>query len=415
MGDERIFHFRFDGNDSIVHEEEFDPDTDLETARALVIDGLGLGDPDDYEFAFEGAVLEADASLDPIVTTPDNRLIIKRKGAPLSPQSPPASPQSAPASPQSAPASPQSPPASPQSPPASPPADDPVAPPPPDQDVPHFKDLPEYPEDEIPPWAMPFDEAVADLADAGYDVVDARKALELAGSLELAELLLESKNVTAEGLAALNAGESQSYFLDGDDADRVFKGIFDDRESVEHLKAGNSVECEIPDGKGGILTFVFTPKDADTILQGILNKSLANFQPGEEILPNLKPFPLPEVPPPPPPMGLDAQLGGLGGMAGFPGGIGQGIGQGFGQGFGAGWVPPPAPPEPRVENPGYAKIRADPESTEIFPSLSPEHQEALATLVDEFNVPFLQAFEQFSNANQDLEDARALLMSLRED
>jgi hypothetical protein len=68
---------------------------------------------------------------------------------------------------------------------------------------------------------------------------------------------------------------------------------------------------------------------------------------------------------------------------------------------------------PRPENPGIARIRADPDNLAVFDALNPEHQDAVATLVVEYDVPFFQALETFSMAEQDIDEARAVLESLR--
>jgi hypothetical protein len=68
--------------------------------------------------------------------------------------------------------------------------------------------------------------------------------------------------------------------------------------------------------------------------------------------------------------------------------------------------------QPPAENPGIAKIKADPENLSIFESLSPEDQEAVATLMGEYDVMFFTALETFSMAEQDLDLARAVLEAL---
>jgi hypothetical protein len=393
MADEaRVVYFGVVGDEANLFEEEYPNDLTVQDILAIACDTVGR-DGSECQLEFNGEVLADDALIGSVVSTPENRLLINTKGATPAPLpspagSPPADAASPPASPPPAdsPAPADSP----------PPAADPAAPP----DVPKFGPPPEYPDDEIPPWAMLFDEAVADLADAGYDVVLARQALELAGSYEVAEKLLEAGTVTKEGLEALGLGAPEVQMVDGDDAIRALKSAFDDRESVQNLKEGKSVEVDIPDGKGGILTFILTPTDADTVLKGVVNKSLEEFQPGDEFRPDLKPFPLPDMLPPmgqmpPPPMG------------GFqpPQMPAQPVPQ----------VPPPEAQPARVENPGIAKIKAEnPENLAIFGGLSAEDQEAVATLVDEYNVPFLSALEQYSMAEQDIDVARAALESLQE-
>jgi hypothetical protein len=268
-------------------------------------------------------------------------------------------------------------------------------------DVPRFQPVPEYPDGEVPPWALPFDKAVAHLTSQGHDTALVRKALELAGSLELAEKLLRSRNVSEDGLRALNAGPPEVHFLDGIDAIRALKSVFDNHDLVRQLKGGTSVECDIPDGDGGVLTFVLTPKDAEIVLKGVVKKTLAEFQPGDSFRPDLKPFRVPE-PEIDDPVQSDITAPVPDKVAVAPQPEGQVQGQ-------VRVVDGPG----RAAGPGYAAIRAAPASAPAFNALPADHQEAVAALVEEFGISGLLALEYYAKAQQDFNTAHALLQSVK--
>jgi hypothetical protein len=348
MADDDIQMCYFLVQDSGSHyEEEFPSDLTIRDVLAFAVPSAWPErEGDDCDLVFNNEILAGDALIATVRSNSENRLVIKLRGTHVASSDP---------------------------------------------DIPHFRPLPAVPEDEVPPWGVPFDEAVADLASDGHDVPLARRALELAGSMELAERLLETGQVSEAGVQAFNWGEPVIHFLDGDDAVRAVKGIFDDPVSVQDLKSGFSVECRIPDGQGGVLTFLITPEDADLILQDEIERTLDEFQPGDPFRADLKPFTLPGEPPveaPMPPPQLPPQEV----LAPQPQSGQSAVGE---------------------EHPGFATIRADPDAAGLVAMLPEEQQQAIATLVHEFGVPGLVALEHYSDADQDLEMARACLESLR--
>jgi hypothetical protein len=247
----------------------------------------------------------------------------------------------------------------------------PSLPPPPSESSPNPVADPDSLGTELPPWMISRGDAVAQLVEMGYQEDLCHRALDLCESLELASILLASGNVTEEGRRALQVGRPEVIQIDGDQATRIFKGVFDNPDLVTQLKSGKTINLAIFH-QGTVKNFLFSPADADLCLQNNIQRTLEEFQPGDPFRPDLQPLlpPQPHIPPPAPP-------------------------------------PLPNPPERAI----YAEIRRN--HKDIFDALDEKAQEDIATLMEETHCTFEDACEQYGAADRDVDLARAFLVSVR--
>jgi hypothetical protein len=348
-----------------LYEEEFCTDFTIRDVLALAAPDAAQQSGDDCILIFNGEVLADDAPITTALSTPENRLVIKSK--------------------------------------------------PSSNDIPNFRPLPAWAEGETPPWGIPFEQAIAELANDGYDVPLARRALELAGSLDMATKLLESGQVSEAGVRSLNLSPPAIRILEGDDAIRAVKPIFEDPEALQDLKAGFGCQCTVPDGRGGTFTFLLSPEQADSLLRGEVNRSLAEFQAGDPFGRDLKAFPLPAPKSPPPqkvpPYQSPQKVAAPQKAASHQ--TPQKV------------APPQKAPSPEIPKPVLPvpppsqppqvpeKIKADPVASAYFDSMPVDQREAIAALVNEFGLTFWEAFDPLSDADGVLEVARRNLAAAR--
>jgi hypothetical protein len=235
------------------------------------------------------------------------------------------------------------------------------------------------------------EDAIAQLKAAGHPADLVETALDLCGSLELAEYLLKTGDVTPEGRAKLKVGPPKMVTLDHEESIRALKYVFDDRAAVTRLKEGKTVLlCLLDDDKREY--YDFTPKDADDCLKHLCKKTLEEWNPADPFFPDRQPL----VPPRPkrerpPPVAPRA-------------------------------VPQLAPNVPQQPQPVAPVVVEDPFVTELrrtqghlFDALNGRQQEVIVRLMKGHGCTIELALEQAIDADWDADFADAMLTSLEVD